>query len=183
MEFLASAYRTTLTDPSNAGALVNSMRTMGMPLYFALPPTGYYITADKWMNSSALLDRLNFASQLTGGKFAGQKFDAAKVVALGLMEEESVGPEVVQVRTGRPALTEATMTSSASGAGAQATSSGTEIALKVLESTLIGGQVSAKTNELIHAQIEQAKAQSTLPGDMLNLLTALVMGSPEFQLR
>ncbi len=182
MEFLASTYRTTLTDPSNAGALVNSMRTMGMPLYFALPPTGYYITADKWMNSSALVDRLNFASQLTGSKFAGQKFDAARLVALGLMGEESVGPEVAQVRMGRPALTEATMTSSAPGAGVQ-TTSGTEIALKVLESTLIGGQVSAKTNELIHAQIAQAKAQNTSPGDMLNLLTALVMGSPEFQLR
>ena len=41
MEFLASAYRATLTDPSNPGALVNTMRTMGMPLYNALPPTGY----------------------------------------------------------------------------------------------------------------------------------------------
>jgi uncharacterized protein (DUF1800 family) len=157
MEFLASAYRTTLTDPSNPGALVNTMKTMGMPLYYALPPTGYYITADKWMNTSALVDRLNFASQLTSGKFAGQRFDAAKVVALGLMGE---------------------------GAGAKSdASAGTEIALRVLEETLIGGDVSAKTNELLHQQIAQAEQQGTGPGDMLNLLAALVMGSPEFQVR
>ncbi len=161
MEFVASAYRATLTDPANPGALVNTMRTMGMPLYYALPPTGYSITADKWMNSSALVDRLNFAVQLTGGKFAGQRFDAAKVVALGLMSEPA---EEVQ------------------GAAGDSTS-GMEIALRVLQQTLIGGDVSAKTNALIHEQVDEAKAKGTAPGEMLNLLTALVMGSPEFQVR
>jgi hypothetical protein len=71
----------------------------------------------------------------------------------------------------------------APAANQAAASSGTEITLKVLESTLIGGQVSSQTNELIHQQIADANAQNTSPGDMLNLLTALVMGSPEFQLR
>jgi len=161
MEFLASAFRTTLTDPSNPGALVNTIKSMGMPLYYALPPTGYYITADHWMNTSALVDRLNFAYQLTNGKFANQRFDAAKVIALGLLSEGA-----------------------APAANASAdVSAGTEIALRVLEQTLIGGDVSAKTDELIHAQIAQANQQGTAPGDMLNLLTALVMGSPEFQMR
>jgi uncharacterized protein (DUF1800 family) len=161
MEFLVSAYRTTLTDPSNPGALVNTMKTMGMPLYYALPPTGYYIRADHWMNTSALVDRLNFASQLTSGKFAGQTFDAAKVVALGLLSEGA----------------------GTTGSASTDVSAGTEIALRVLEGTLVGGDVSAKTNELIHQQIAQAEKQGTAPGDMLNLLTALVMGSPEFQVR
>jgi uncharacterized protein (DUF1800 family) len=161
MEFLASAYRTTLTDPSNPGALVNTMKTMGMPLYYALPPTGYYITAHHWMNTGALVDRLNFASQLTSGKFAGQRFDAAKVVALGLLSE-GAGPTAAKTAD---------------------VSAGTEIALRVLEGTLVGGDVSAKTNELIHQQIGQAKEQGMAPGDLLNLLTALVMGSPEFQVR
>ncbi len=182
MEFLASAYRTTLTDPTNPGALVNTIKNMGMQLYFALPPTGYYITADKWMNTSALVDRLNFAYQLTNGKFANQKFDAPKVVALGLMGENSMAPEVASTGIARPAYTEAMMTTQAPVA-VPGTSAGTEIALKVLESTLIGGEVSAKTNELIHQQISQASQQNTAPGELLNLLTALVMGSPEFQVR
>src|SRR5271154_1071471 len=87
MEFVASAFRTTATDPVNPGALVNTLKTMGMPLYYALPPTGYYITADHWMNSTALVDRLNFAYALTGSKFANQKFDSAHVLALGLMAQ------------------------------------------------------------------------------------------------
>ena len=103
MEFLASAYRTTLTDPSNPGALVNTIKSMGMPLYYALPPTGYYITADKWMNTSALVDRLNFAYQLTNGKFADQKFDAPRVVALGLLGEQTVPSEAASAAPARPA--------------------------------------------------------------------------------
>ena len=187
MEFLASAYRTTLTDPTNPGALVNAMRAMGMPLYLALPPTGYYITADKWMNSSALVDRLNFASQLTSGKFAGQKFDAPRVIALGLMSEPVVSAAATSnvshasVRSSKPEWTEAAIRKSA--AEPLASSSGTEVALHILEDTLIGGAVSPKTSELIHRQMEQAQQQGTPPAEMLNVLTALVMGSPEFQMR
>jgi uncharacterized protein (DUF1800 family) len=184
MEFLASAYRTTVTDPSNPGALVNTIRTMGMQLYYALPPTGYYITADHWMNSSALVDRLNFAYQLTNGKFANQKFDAPKVVALGLLSEPSQ-PQIASAaptHATAPKYSDATWTVPTAAAPAM-TPSGTEVALKVLESTLVGGDVSSQTNELIHKQIEDANQQNTGPGDMLNLLTALVMGSPEFQLR
>ena len=168
MEFLASAYRTTMTDPSNPGALVNTMRNMGMPLYFALPPTGYYITADKWMNTSALVDRLNFAYQLTNSKFANQKFDAAKVVALGLMSEQSLPPQVASAAPPRPApatYAEATLNETAPAAKA-ATPSGTEIALKVLEATLIGGEVSSQTNQLIHQQIAR---DGRYPGDERSL--------------
>jgi uncharacterized protein (DUF1800 family) len=183
MEFLASAFRTTMTDPSNPGALVNTMKSMGMPLYYALPPTGYYITADQWMNTTALVDRLNFAYQLTNSKFANQKFDAARVVALGLLSQHVLPPEMASAAPAKPtraAYTEATLTSPSAPA---ATPAGTDIALRVLESTMIGGEVSSQTNQLIHKQIDTANQQNTAPADMLNLLTALVMGSPEFQLR
>jgi hypothetical protein len=58
---------------------------------------------------------------------------------------------------------------------------GRDIALHVLESTLIGGNVSAQTNQLIRKQIADLPAANST--ETLNLLTALVMGSPEFQLR
>ena len=61
-------------------------------------------------------------------------------------------------------------------------SQGAEVALHVLESTMIGAPVSAQTNQLIDKQLEQ-QPESANPTDTLNLLTALVMGSPEFQLR
>jgi uncharacterized protein (DUF1800 family) len=175
-EFIASAFRTTATDPTNPGALVNTLKTMGMPLYYALPPTGYYITADQWMNSSALIDRLNFAYALTGSKFANQKFDSAHVLALGLMSE----PAAESGKTAKPKYSEALLASEGATPLA-ANPTGQDIALHVLESTLVGGDVSAQTNQLIHQQIAQLPTTSTT--DTLNLLTALVMGSPEFQLR
>ena len=174
MEFLASAFRTTATDPANPQALVNTARNMGMPLYYALPPTGYYITADHWMNSGALVDRLNFAYQLVNNKFYNQKFDSGHVLALGLMSQ-GAGE---QAAVGRAKFTDAVDRTNA----AERSPDGPEVALRVLEGSLIGGEVSAKTNELIHKQMAQQPAGAN-PGDTLNLLTGLVMGSPEFQLR
>ncbi|HEY0264630.1 MAG TPA: DUF1800 domain-containing protein [Granulicella sp.] len=170
LEYVASAFRETGTDPVNPGALVNTLRSMGMPQYYALPPTGYYLTADHWMNTGALVDRLNFAQQLTGNKFANQKFDAARLLALGLL---SMQPEPPGPRTQAVSLD---MSQPLTAKG------GPAIALKVLEDTLVGGQVSEQTASLIHQQLAQQPADAN-PADTLNLLTALVMGSPEFQLR
>ena len=177
LEFVASAFRATATDPQNAGALVNLLANqLGEPLYRALPPTGYYITADHWMNTQALMARLNFADQLTHNRFANQKFDSSRVLALSLMSNRntvamvSARPHEVAVRT--PAL---------------AAASGFDIALHVLEGSLIGGEISPKTDTFIHSQMaEQAATNSAGPAsatDTLNLLTALLLGSPEFQLR
>ncbi len=186
MEFLASAFRTTATDPANPGALVNTINTMGMRLYYALPPTGYYITADHWMNSTALVDRLNFAYALTGSKFANQKFDSAHVLALGLMAQpaSTAANQTAAANTPRAKYSEALLTTEINTnlpnqppPGA----TGQDIALHVLESSLIGGDVSAQTNQLIHKQIADLPAANST--ETLNLLTALVMGSPEFQLR
>ena len=51
LEFVASAFRATDTNPSNPGALVGVIGRMGEPLYQMQPPTGYSTTADHWMNS------------------------------------------------------------------------------------------------------------------------------------
>jgi uncharacterized protein (DUF1800 family) len=39
-----------------------------MPIYGAQPPTGYSEKADAWINSGALLNRMNFAVALTAGQ-------------------------------------------------------------------------------------------------------------------
>jgi len=187
MEFVASTLRSTATDPSNPGALVRTLSDMGMPLYQALPPTGYYITADIWMNSTALIDRLNFALQLTTNKTGGIKFDAPKLLAMGLMSRPAGVVQPANFGLGSDAAPpHAVKISQNRSAPPVYISSGADEALNVLESTLVGSGVSQKTNELIRAQMElqpgtPAPAQN--PTDMLNILTALVMGSPEFQLR
>ena len=55
----------------NALPLVRAMRDLGMPLYFCQPPTGYKDTADAWVNTGALVSRMNFALDLASGKLPG----------------------------------------------------------------------------------------------------------------
>jgi hypothetical protein len=175
-EFVASAFRTTATDPVNPGALVQLLaQQLGQPLYKALPPTGYYITADQWMNTQSLMARLNFSDQLTHNRFSNQKFDAPRVLALSLMNDQGSLAHVAAIdRTTKPHAMEVST-------GGARPSSGSDVALHVLEASLIGGEISPKTDAFIHSQM--AQQPTTNPTDTLNLLTALLIGSPEFQLR
>jgi uncharacterized protein (DUF1800 family) len=70
-EFVVSAVRATGTDVSDATPLVQAVRQLGMPLYMCQPPTGYADRADAWVNTGALLNRMNFALQLVGGRMRG----------------------------------------------------------------------------------------------------------------
>jgi uncharacterized protein (DUF1800 family) len=71
LEFVVSAVRVTGTDVNNAQALAQALQRLGMPLYGMQPPTGYSMKADAWVNSAALLNRMNFALGLTSGKLRG----------------------------------------------------------------------------------------------------------------
>ena len=70
-EFVASAVRATSADSTNAMPLVQTMRELGMPPYQCQPPTGYADRADAWVNTGALLSRMNFAVALTDGRLRG----------------------------------------------------------------------------------------------------------------
>jgi uncharacterized protein (DUF1800 family) len=66
-EFLASALRTAGTDVQDARPFVRTMQELGMPLYQCQPPTGYKDTADAWINTGALVARMNVAVKLSAG--------------------------------------------------------------------------------------------------------------------
>ncbi|HEY0795709.1 MAG TPA: DUF1800 domain-containing protein [Acidisarcina sp.] len=175
LEFVASAFRATGTNPTNAGALVGVLRNMGEPLYQMLPPTGYAMTADAWMNSGALVDRLNFSLQLANSKIGNIKFDAPHLLAAGLLARPAIQSE------GRAPLHTASMLQ-AGNAGAP---SGAEEALRLMETVLIDGQVSAKTNGVIQGQIvsDLGAKPPVDASQTLDTMTALILGSPEFQMR
>src|SRR5207248_9742586 len=67
-EFVVSAVRATGIDVQDATPLVRAMQQLGMPLYMCQPPTGYKDTADAWVNTGALVNRMNFALQLAGNR-------------------------------------------------------------------------------------------------------------------
>jgi uncharacterized protein (DUF1800 family) len=91
LEFVASALRATNADVQNALPLVQQLNKMGMPMYGAQPPTGYSMKSETWVNSAALLDRMNFALALGTGKLPGIVVDAPKSLV-----SENAQPEMVQ---------------------------------------------------------------------------------------
>jgi uncharacterized protein (DUF1800 family) len=79
-EFVASAVRASGADIQNALPLVATLNRMGMPLYGMQPPTGYSMKADAWVNSSALLARMNFALALGSGRLPGSSLDPQALI-------------------------------------------------------------------------------------------------------
>jgi uncharacterized protein (DUF1800 family) len=71
LEFVASAVRASGANVTVVAPLVQALRDQGMPLYGAQPPTGWGDTAEDWVNTGALLKRLNFAIELASGRFRG----------------------------------------------------------------------------------------------------------------
>jgi uncharacterized protein (DUF1800 family) len=81
LEFVASAVRASGAEVNDAMPLARQLQKMGMPLYGMQPPTGYSMKADAWVNSSALLGRMNFALALTNGKMKGTELDPSRMLA------------------------------------------------------------------------------------------------------
>jgi uncharacterized protein (DUF1800 family) len=81
LEFVVSAVRASGAQVDDARALLGTLNTMGMPPYGMQPPTGYSMKADAWVNSSALLGRMNFALGLAAGKVRGVSVDSAQLAS------------------------------------------------------------------------------------------------------
>ena len=79
LEFVASAVRASGADLNNPQPLVGALRSLGMPLYGAQPPTGWGDTAEDWVNTGALLNRLNFAVQLSNGQLRGVRVNVRQL--------------------------------------------------------------------------------------------------------
>ena len=71
-EVLISAIRTVGAD-TNGNQIQAMLNKMGEPLYGYQTPNGYPDTAEDWVNTGALLERLNFAVALASNRIPGTK--------------------------------------------------------------------------------------------------------------
>ena len=71
LEYVVSAVRASHPQLDNMQPLANAMRQMGMPLYGAMPPTGYKWDAADWVSASAMINRMNFALSLAANRLPG----------------------------------------------------------------------------------------------------------------
>ena len=75
LEFVVSALRATEAELAMPHGLPQVMRELGQPLYGAQPPTGYAGTAEAWISTGALLNRMRVALGLAGNKIPGVRLD------------------------------------------------------------------------------------------------------------
>ena len=81
-EMIVSAVRATGAKVEDAGPLVSQISSLGQPLYRKLEPTGYSNVGTDWLNSAALMGRMNFALDLAGNKVDGVAVDSARFSAV-----------------------------------------------------------------------------------------------------
>jgi uncharacterized protein (DUF1800 family) len=79
-EFVVSSLRATNAEISDPQSLLATLNKMGMPLYGMQPPTGYSTRADVWVNSAALLDRMNFGLALATNRLPGTSFNLQRLL-------------------------------------------------------------------------------------------------------
>ena len=162
LEFVVSAVRATGAEVSEAQPLVGQLNQLGMPLYGMQPPTGYSMKAESWVNSSALLARMNFALALAAGKLRGVQLDQQIV---GAAETQTINTQIAETQTtDAPKL------------------------LAILETSLLAGDVSPQTHETISKQLKEPQTPKRGTGDSsgsanMRVITGLILGSPEFQRR
>jgi len=76
LEFVASAARATGAEVDDLPpGLVLALRGLGQPLYSAQPPTGYKDTADAWVSTGALLNRMKVAMGLAANRLPGVRVE------------------------------------------------------------------------------------------------------------
>jgi uncharacterized protein (DUF1800 family) len=79
-EFIVSSLRATQAEINDPQSLLATLNKMGMPLYGMQPPTGYSTRADVWVNSAALLDRMNFGLALAANRLPGTIFNLGQLL-------------------------------------------------------------------------------------------------------
>jgi uncharacterized protein (DUF1800 family) len=79
-EYAISAVRAVNAQITDATPIARALQQIGEPLYGAQPPTGYSDRADVWINTGALMNRLNFALALASNKLPGVHGDVVALI-------------------------------------------------------------------------------------------------------
>jgi len=79
-ELAISAVRTLGADTNGGPPLHQWIARMGQPLYGFQTPNGYSDVAENWVNTGALLERMNFALVLVTNRIPGTRVDLARLL-------------------------------------------------------------------------------------------------------
>jgi len=186
LEYIVSAVRASNATIDNWQPLINNLHDMGMPLYGAVPPTGYKWEAADWVSTGALVNRMNFALNLASNKLPGIAITWTPLPT-PTQSYQVAPPSAVQAQA------------AASMPGPIPAPDAEEARLEIL---LVAGGLSIATRSAVLEQFtSQSQSQNQVttkplpakpmkPGQAAaalekqdQLLAGLLLGSPEFQRR
>jgi uncharacterized protein (DUF1800 family) len=193
LEYVVSAARASNAQIDNLQPLAKALSEMGMPIYGAVPPTGYKWEASDWVSTGALVNRMNFALALAANRLPG----------IAITWSPQTGPLVAGIDDG--SAPSGPVQSQAAGyvPGPLPSPDAEE---QRLEASLVDGGLSAGTRAAVLDQFNQQSRtqgqQTQLPAKASaanakpmnpaqaaalekqdQLLAGLLLGSPEFQRR
>lgn len=176
-EYVISAVRATGGDVVHPAALVEAIGQLGMPLYGCQTPNGYAWTAEAWLNSGDLLDRMNFSLALADNNAGTQmRWDDL----LGISGPDGATPQSKEERLERLLLAEP---------ASQQTRSAALGELDQEQNAPVGDQTRPRFGRRVNfirprefGPLLQAAAPLPPPADQESArLAGLLLGSPEFQ--
>jgi uncharacterized protein (DUF1800 family) len=93
-EYVVSAARAVDAKIDNPLPIAKGLQQMGEPLYGAQPPTGYSDKAEAWINTGALMSRLNFALGLAANRIPGVRSSIAADASVDSLAQSLTGGEL-----------------------------------------------------------------------------------------
>jgi uncharacterized protein (DUF1800 family) len=190
-ELAVSAIRSLGGDTNGGPAIHQWIATMGEPLYQYQAPTGYPDTAEHWVNTGALLSRINFALALVSNRIPNTRVDLARFAGASqgataldksrvidsfasVILQGDISPrtkaslikQLDEVAANPAAAPQPTAPAPASAMTANASDDQTNAAPGARRNAALRGQLAANNNA---------------PVSEVARIAALILGSPEFQ--
>jgi uncharacterized protein (DUF1800 family) len=169
-ELAISAVRTLGGDTNGGPQFHQWIARMGEPLYGYQTPNGYSDTAESWVNTGALLERLNFGLALASNRIPGTRVDLNRFVSETNKDNRGVMDQFLNVIIAgdispktRATLLKQMSETNTPGVGQVVEMRSQEDTDELVGSRRAGTAVSAEIN------------------DPVSKIVGLILGSPEFQ--
>jgi uncharacterized protein (DUF1800 family) len=94
-ELAISAIRTLGADTTGGPQLHQWIARMGEPLYGFQTPNGYSDTAEAWVNTGGLLERLNFGLTLASNRIPGTRVDLKRFLGSGVADQSPSNAQIM----------------------------------------------------------------------------------------
>jgi uncharacterized protein (DUF1800 family) len=185
-ELAISAIRTLGAETNGGPQLHQWIARMGEPLYGFQTPNGYSDTAESWVNTGGLLERLNFGLMLASNRIPGTRVELKRFVG-NATEDESLNKTLIMERflnvivagdiTAKTKETLLKQFNEQTALVAPTMSPKTARVNDRPESEMMAGQPLGIRGQQ-RQQLERAGANIT---DPVTKIVGLILGSPEFQ--